>query len=159
MRVALVHRAIDIASLLAEVSDASCGAACVFVGSVRDVNDGRAVTGIDYSAYESMAEREMAAIAREADEQFGVSRLVVEHRLGHLGLGDVSIAIVAGHAHRMAALDATRFVIEQVKQRVPIWKREHYVDGTREWVGAGTGSESAEQGTEVPINSTEASAR
>ena len=154
MRVALVNRAIDIAALIAEVSDASCGGVSVFLGAVRNLNEGRDVTGIDYSAYESMAEREMTAIAREADERFGVNRVVIEHRLGHLGLGDVSIAIVAAHAHRAAALDTTRFVIEQVKQRVPIWKREHYVDGTREWVGAGTGN--GEQGTEDPVDVGEA---
>ena len=67
-------------------------------------------------------------------------RLVVEHRLGTLGLGDVSIAIVAAHARRAPALDAMRFAIEQLKRRVPIWKLELYVDGTREWVGAGTGN-------------------
>lgn len=148
VRVALVDQAIDVAALIAEVSDDSCGAASVFLGSVRNVNDGRPVIGIEYSAYGSMATREMAAIAREADEQFGVSRLVIEHRLGTLGLGDVSIAIVAAHAHRAPSLDAMRFVIEQVKQRVPIWKREHYVDGTREWVGSGIGNR--ELGIENP---------
>ena len=148
MRVALVDQAIDVAALIAEVSDDSCGAASVFLGAVRNVNDGHAVVGIEYSAYRSMALREMTAIAREADEQFGVSRLVVEHRLGTLGLGDVSIAIVAAHAHRAPSLDATRFVIEQVKRRVPIWKREHYADGTREWVASGTGK--GEPGAEPP---------
>ena len=148
VRVALVDQVIDVAALIAEVSDASCGAASVFLGSVRNVNDGRAVVGIEYSAYRSMALREMAAIAREADEQFGVSRLVVEHRLGTLGLGDLSIAIVAAHAHRAPSLDAVRFVIEHVKQRVPIWKREHYVDGTREWVGSVSGIGNRELGIE-----------
>lgn len=146
MRVALVDHPIDVAALIAEVSDDSCGAASVFLGAVRNVNDGRPVVGIEYSAYRSMAARELAAIATEADERFGVTRLVVEHRLGTLGLGDLSIAIVTAHSHRAPALDATRFVIEQVKQRVPIWKREHYVDGAREWVGAGTGN--GELGTE-----------
>ena len=139
MRVALVDRPIDVVALLAEVADDSCGASSAFLGRVRNVNDGRAVAGIEYSAYRSMAEREMAAIAREASEQFGVGRLVVEHRLGALGLGDVSVAVVAAHPRRAPALDATRFVIEQLKRRVPIWKLEHYEDGTREWVGAGTG--------------------
>jgi len=137
MRVALVDRPIDVAALIAEVSDESCGAVSVFLGAVRDVNDGRRVTGIEYSAYSSMAEREMGSIAREADERFGVTRLVVEHRLGALGLGDVSVAIVVAHPHRDAALLATRFVIEELKRRVPVWKREHYVDGTREWVASG----------------------
>ena len=137
MRVALVDRPIDPAALIAEASDDSCGAASVFLGCVRNVNDGRAVTGIEYSAYRNMAEREMNSIAREASEQFGVTRLVLEHRLGELGLGDVSVAVVVAHPHRAPSLDATRYVIEQLKRRVPIWKLELYADGTREWVGSG----------------------
>jgi len=139
MRIALVDREIDVAALIAEVSDHTCGASTVFLGCVRDVNDGRAVTAIEYSAYRSMAEREMAAIANEVQEAFGVSRLVIEHRLGTLALGEVSVAVVAAHPHRAPALDANRYAIEELKRRVPIWKLEHYVDGTREWVGAGTG--------------------
>jgi len=146
MRVALVDRAIDVGALLAEVADESCGASTAFLGTVRNVNDGRAVSGIEYSAYRSMAEREMAAIATEAAEQLGVTRLVVEHRLGALGLGDVSVAVVAAHPNRAPALAATRFVIEQLKRRVPIWKLEHYEDGTREWVGAGSGTREAPSG-------------
>jgi molybdopterin synthase catalytic subunit len=140
MRVALVDREIDVAALIAEVSDNTCGASTVFLGCVRDVNDGRAVTAIEYSAYRSMAEREMAAIANEAQDAFGVSRLVIEHRLGTLALGEVSVAVVAAHPHRTPALDANRYAIEELKRRVPIWKLEHYVDGTREWVGAGSGN-------------------
>ena len=148
MRVALVDRPIDAAALIGEVSDESCGAASVFLGCVRNVNDGRAVTGIEYSAYRTMAEREMNTIAREAGERFGVSRLAIEHRLGELGLGDVSVAVVVAHPHRGPSLDATRYVIEQLKRRVPIWKLELYADGTREWVGAGSGMR--EEGSEAP---------
>ena len=133
-RAAVVERPIDVAALMAEVADPSVGAVSVFVGTVRDVNEGRAVRGIEYSAYTSMAEREMAAIVDEARVRFGVERLVVEHRVGTLGVGDASVAIVVASPHRAAALDATRYVIEELKQRVPVWKREHYVDGTREWV-------------------------
>jgi len=136
MRVALVDHPIDLAALISEVGDESCGAATVFLGCVRNVHEGRALTGIYYSAYRSMTECEMTAIAREAAERFGVTRLIVEHRLGALGLGDVSVAIVAAHPHRAPALDAMRYAIEQLKHRVPIWKLELYVDGTREWVGS-----------------------
>ena len=138
MRIAVVDREIDVASLIAEVGDDSCGAVSVFLGCVRDINDGRPVTGIEYSAYQAMAEREMASIVSETASRFDISRLVVEHRVGALGLRDVSVAVVAAHPHRAPALDATRFVIEQLKQRVPIWKLEHYTDGSREWVGAAT---------------------
>lgn len=134
MRVAIVDRPIDAAALLAEVGDATTGATTLFLGTVRNVNDGRAVSGIEYSAYRAMAERELEAIAREAVERFDTSRVVVEHRLGTLSLGDVSVAIAVAHAHRGPAYDASRYIIEALKRRVPIWKREAYVDGTREWV-------------------------
>lgn len=134
MRIALVQRPIDVAALLAEVSSASSGATTLFLGTVRDVNEGRAVSGIDYSAYDTMAVREMQRIAAEAMERFGTPHIVLEHRVGFLALTDVSIAIAVSHARRAPAMDASRFVIEEVKRRVPIWKREHYADGTREWV-------------------------
>jgi molybdopterin synthase catalytic subunit len=133
-RVAIVTREIDVAALMAETQSNEFGAVSVFVGTVRGVNDGRGVTAIDYSAYTSMAESELASIISEAEDRFGVSAIVVEHRVGALGIGDVSVAIVAAHAHRAPALDCTRYVIEEIKTRVPIWKREHYADGTREWI-------------------------
>jgi molybdopterin synthase catalytic subunit len=134
MRTAIVQRPIDPQALLADVARTANGATILFLGSVRDVNDGRAVTGIEYASYESMAARELDAIAREASSRFGTDDIVVEHRIGRLGLGEVSVAIAVAHAHRAAAYDASRFVIEELKRRVPIWKREEYVDGTREWV-------------------------
>ena len=134
MRSALVTRPLDPAALLAEVADVATGATILFVGTVRDVNDGRAVTGIDYSAYEAMAERELAAIAREASQRFGTTHVVVEHRLGALALGEASVAIAVAHERRAPAYELSRWVIEELKRRVPIWKREHYLDGTREWV-------------------------
>jgi molybdopterin synthase catalytic subunit len=136
IRSAIVRRAIDVAALLAEVEDTANGATVLFLGHVREVNDGRAVTGIEYSAYGEMAERELATIAAECASAFGITHLAVEHRLGALALGDASIAIVVAHAHRAAAYEASRFVIEEVKRRLPIWKREGYVDGSSEWVNA-----------------------
>lgn len=133
-RSAIVTREIDPAALMAEVQSTQCGAISVFAGTVRDTNDGRGVTAIDYSAYTSMAESELERILTEAHDRFGVMAIVVEHRVGALALGDVSVAIVAAHVHRAPALDCTRFVIEEIKKRVPIWKREHYADGAREWV-------------------------
>ncbi len=134
IRTAIVTRPIDAAALIAEVASDAHGATSLFLGTVRDVNDGRAVTGMEYTAYDAMASRELAKIAAEAAEQFDGVSLVIEHRTGTLELCDVSVAIAAAHAHRAPALDATRFVIEQLKKRVPIWKREHYMDGTREWI-------------------------
>src|SRR5438105_9891658 len=133
-RVAVVSRAIDPAALIAEVQSPEFGAISLFVGTVRDINDGRSVTALDYSAYVAMAESELSAILADAEIKFGVTTIVVEHRIGALSLGDVSIAIACAHPHRQPAMDCTRFVIEEIKKRVPIWKREHYADGSHEWV-------------------------
>jgi molybdopterin synthase catalytic subunit len=134
MRTSLVRRPIDPAALLSEVGRFGNGASVLFIGTVRDINDGRAVTGMEYTAYEVMAERELARIVEEAAIRFETDDVVVEHRLGTLDLGEASVAIAVAHAHRARAFDAARYVIEQLKNRVPIWKLEHYVDGTREWV-------------------------
>jgi molybdopterin synthase catalytic subunit len=133
-RFALVSREIDPASLVKEIASAEYGATSLFIGTVRGENDGRSVSGIDYSSYTAMAEAELERIVDEAEDRFGVSALIVEHRVGPLSLGDVSVAIAAAHAHRAPALDCTRYVIEEIKKRVPIWKMEYYIDGTREWV-------------------------
>ena len=131
---ALVTVPINVNALLLRVSGEGVGAVTLFLGTVRNVNDGRAVTGIDYEAYGAMAESELQAIAREAVQANPELRLAVEHRIGTLVLGDVSVAIAAGHAHRAQAYDASRGVIEAIKKRVPIWKREHYAEGDWNWV-------------------------
>jgi molybdopterin synthase catalytic subunit len=134
MRTAIVERTLDPAALLAEVASHSCGASVVFVGTVRDMNDGRAVEALDYAAYAPMASREMDAIVGAAEARWPGARIVCEHRSGLLELGDASVVVAAAHPHRGEAFDACRFVIEELKARVPIWKRERYADGTREWV-------------------------
>lgn len=135
----IVHQAIDASALIAEVARPGNGAVLLFLGIVRETNDGRGVTGIEYSAYEAMAAGEMQSIADEVGEAFGVDDVLIEHRLGELGLSAVSVGIAVGHPHRAEAYDASRRVIEELKRRVPIWKREHYVDGSRQWVdNAGT---------------------
>lgn len=137
MRSAIVDRELDAAALLAEVLRPRHGAGVLFVGVVREHNAGRAVTGMEYSAYREMAERELAAIVAEAAARDDGVEIAVEHRLGTLAIGEASVVIAVAHPHRGAAYDASRYVIEQLKHRVPIWKREHYADGTREWVHAG----------------------
>ena len=125
---------IDAAALVHEVASQEHGAILLFLGVVRDVNDGRSVTGIEYSAYEAMATSELQAIAVEAAHRFGSANVVIVHRLGELGLEEASVGIAVAHAHRDEAYQLSRWTIEELKRRVPIWKREHYVDGTREWV-------------------------
>jgi molybdopterin synthase catalytic subunit len=133
-RVAVVSEPIDTAAVLREVDSPAHGASILFVGTVREVNDGRPVDGMEYTAYVGMAEKEMGAIAKEASERFSGSFVVIVHRIGELAIGEASVAIATANAHRDAAYQASRYVIEQLKARVPIWKREHYTDGTREWI-------------------------
>lgn len=125
---------IDPQALLRAVAGPANGALLLFLGVVREVNDGRAVSGIEYSAYETMAARELLAIATEAAERFGMADISIEHRLGTLELEEASVGIAVAHPHRGTAYDASRWIIEELKRRVPIWKKEHYADGTREWV-------------------------
>ena len=130
----LVREPIDPTVVIRAVSTRANGAVLLFLGAVRHVNDGRDVTGIDYAAYEAMAQRELDAIVAEGTTRFGTPDVAIVHRLGELAVEDVSVAIAVGHPHRDTAYAFSRWVIEELKRRVPIWKREHYVDGTREWV-------------------------
>jgi molybdopterin synthase catalytic subunit len=134
MRTGIVDRTIDPCAVLDSVSGHHNGASVLFVGTVRDVNDGAHVSGLDYSAYTEMATRELETIAREAAERWLTDDIAIEHRIGSLELGDVSVAIAVGHPHRGEAYEASRYIIEELKKRLPIWKREHYVDGRCEWV-------------------------
>lgn len=136
MRSAIVDRPIDSCALLSEVANTRNGATVLFVGTVRDTNDGASVSGLDYSSYTEMAERELAAIVLETVERWDTSDIVVEHRIGTLRLGEASVAIAVAHPHRGQAYDASRYIIEELKKRLPIWKREHYVDGRSDWVNA-----------------------
>jgi|ERR1051326_2742996 molybdopterin synthase catalytic subunit len=137
---AIVDHPIDVSGVIERVSRTANGATVVFLGNVREVNDGREVSGIEYTAYRSMAERELASIVQEAAALGDTNDIAVEHRLGELSVGECSVAIAVGHPHRGRAFETARRVIEELKRRVPIWKREHYVDGSREWVSAATGS-------------------
>lgn len=133
---AIIDSPIDVARVLERVGRHANGAIVLFLGTVRELNDSRDVTGIEYTAYRGMAERELRSIVEEAAALAESNDVAVEHRLGELAVGECSVAVAVGHPHRARAFEAARYVIEQLKERVPIWKREHYVDGTREWVAA-----------------------
>lgn len=134
LHVAIVTAPIDVGALLTRAQAPGVGAVSLFLGTVRDLNDGRPVSGMEYEAYAPMAESELRAIAEETCARVAGLRMVVEHRVGTLEIGEASVAIVAAHAHRAQAMDGARDVIEALKQRVPIWKREHYLSGDREWI-------------------------
>jgi molybdopterin synthase catalytic subunit len=132
----LTSSPLDLAVLIGGVEASDRGAVTSFLGLVRDHHGGRKVIRLEYSAYAPMAEAELARIVEEAEGRWPV-RIALAHRIGALAVGDASIAVAAGSAHRDEAFAACRFVIEEVKRRVPIWKKEFYADGTIEWVGAG----------------------
>ena len=129
----LTRHPLDVNDLLARVQGADRGGTCVFLGSVRN-DDG--VTAIDYSAYEQMANEEIARILGEAQRQWPDARVILQHRLGEIPAGAASIAIAAAAPHRDEAFTACRFVIEEVKKRLPIWKKEMFADGTTAWTDA-----------------------
>jgi molybdopterin synthase catalytic subunit len=132
----LIRDLIDVGALLALVQSPERGGIASFLGTVRNHHRGREVLRLEYSAYEPMAEAECGRIIREAESRWNVA-VALRHRVGNLEIGDTAVAIAAASAHRDEAFLACRYVIEEVKQRVPIWKREVYADGTVEWVGSG----------------------
>ncbi len=129
----LTQHPLDPAVLARAVASPAHGAIATFVGLVRDHHDGRAVRSLRYSAYEPMAEAVAAEIVAEAEARWPV-RVALGHRLGDLAVGDAAVAVAAGSAHREAAFAACRYVIEEVKRRVPIWKLERHPDGSETWV-------------------------
>lgn len=121
-------------TLLAEVQGPERGGTCVFLGTVRNGPDEGGVTDIEYSAYDAMAEAEIGRMLAEARDRWPEARVALRHRLGKIPAGEASIGIAAAAPHREEAFAACRYVIEAVKQRLPIWKKEVRVDGTTTWV-------------------------
>lgn len=129
----LSREPLDLMALLAEVVAPERGGVASFLGLVRNHHQGRPVEKIEYTAYEEMAEAVCRQVVAEAESQWPV-RVGLRHRLGELAVGDAAVAVIAAGAHREEAFAACRFVIEEVKRRVPVWKRERFQDGTEEWV-------------------------
>lgn len=125
---------LDVSDLLARVGEPSDGAVLLFLGVVRDHAHGRPVTGMTYEAYREMAETVLADIAREAAALLETDGVAVVHRVGELSVGDVSVAVAVSSPHRAQAYWASRHVIEAIKERLPVWKREHYAVGEPRWV-------------------------
>ncbi len=125
---------IDPAEVLARVGSTGDGATLLFLGVVRDHADDRPVSGMRYDAYQEMAGEVLRTIAEEAAERLGTDHVALLHRFGELAIGDVSVAIAVSSPHRGEAYEASRYVIEEIKERLPVWKKEHYVDGASEWV-------------------------
>jgi molybdopterin synthase catalytic subunit/molybdopterin converting factor small subunit len=127
--VALVREPIDAAAIDRTIKAGADGAVCVFDGIVRDNTRGKQTLHLDYEAYEEMALKQMQLLRTEAMEHFGVRDVAIVHRLGRLLVGETSVYIAVASAHRGAAFDACRWVIDTLKKTVPIWKKEQFVDG------------------------------
>src|SRR5262249_26522789 len=133
----LTHEPIDSHALTEQVRRPDCGAVVTFLGTVRDLTDGRETVALDYEAYPGMAEKKMAEIEREARERWPVGEMMLVHRLGHLAVGEGRVAVAVSGPHRGQAFDACRYAIDRLKELVPIWKKENWADGTTEWVHPG----------------------
>lgn len=134
IRVELTAAPLELETLPGALASEEDGAVLVFLGVVRNRNQGRGVTGLEYEAYQEMGEKVLAQIAGEAGESFGTDRILVRHRVGVLEVGEVSTLIAVATPHREEAYRASRYIIEEIKKRLPVWKKEHYVDGERRWV-------------------------
>jgi molybdopterin synthase catalytic subunit len=130
----LTRSPISLDALLGEVSAPDRGGTCVFLGTVRNGPKEQGVTAIEYSAYEEMVEVEFGRLLADAGGRWPEARVAVRHRLGVIPSGQASIAIAAAAPHRAEAFEACRFVIEEVKRRIPVWKKELRIDGSETWV-------------------------
>jgi len=136
IQVGLTRAPIDPGALVRSVGDPRAGAVALFCGTVRAHSRDRDVRSLEYEAYDLLAEREMRRIAAEAAERWPVLRIAVVHRLGHLGVGEISVGVAVSSPHRPEAFAAARYLIDTLKQTVPIWKKEVWADG-EEWIGSG----------------------
>lgn len=133
----LSDQTLDIAALLSETEDERCGALAVFGGTVRidnPDNKAQAVTAIDYSAYEPLAIKTLQEIEQETLKRFGVYQCRLSHRTGKLAVGELSVLVVVRAGHRPEAFEAARWAIDTLKDRVPVWKNEHYADGSSDFL-------------------------
>jgi molybdopterin synthase catalytic subunit len=132
---------IDTAELLNRARSPDAGAVVLFLGTTRELTSGRRTTTLDYEAYNPMAERKLAELEAEARRHWPLVECSIVHRVGRVPLADVSVAIVVSTPHRAAAFAAGQWLIDSLKRDVPIWKCEHWADGTCEWVHPDTSNQ------------------
>lgn len=133
-RIRVSEGLIEPGPLAAEVGDAGAGAVVVFLGTVRDHSPGKAgITHLEYEAYTEQVEAKIAEIVAEAGNRWPILRAVVEHRIGQVEVGEASVGVAVSSPHRAEAFEAARFLIDELKERAPIWKKEHWPGGA-EWV-------------------------
>jgi len=133
----LTQDAIDVSAVWRAAASPRAGAVVLFLGTVREETGGRRTQSLTYEGYAEMANRALAELEAEAMRRWSLCRCAIVHRLGELAVGEISVAVAASAAHRQAAFEASRWLIDRIKQVVPIWKQEHWEDGATEWVHPG----------------------
>ena len=140
----------DHTALARSLADPQAGACATFEGWVRNRNEGQPVLSLEYEAYVPLAEKEGEKILREAREKFSLVGAACTHRTGHLQLGELAVWVGVTAEHRGAAFDACRYIIDEAKARLPIWKKEHYASGATAWINCATRGEHAEGAGPMP---------
>ena len=130
----LTHDPIDYLALTEAVRRPGCGGVVLFLGTVRDLTGNEVTTALDYEAYPAMAERKLAQVEEEPRARWPVGDIALVHRLGHLEVGEISVAVAVACPHRAQAFEACRYAIDRLKEIVPIWKKENRPSGATEWV-------------------------
>lgn len=130
----LTEETIDVTDLLGSVCCPDAGAVVLFLGTVRERTGSRVTNSLDYECYPEMAEKKLDELKTEARGRWPLQECSIVHRLGHLGVGEVSVAVAVSSGHRRVAFEAGQWLIDRIKEVVPIWKKENYVDGTSDWV-------------------------
>jgi len=130
----LTDKPISTDAVLEAVRSPAAGAVVLFLGTVREMTEGRRTESLEYECYEEMARKELAELETEARGRWPLVKAAVVHRLGHLPLGEISVAIAVSSPHRRAAFEAGQWLIDRIKEVVPIWKKENYTDGGSDWV-------------------------
>ena len=136
----LTHQTIDTAKVLAEVGSSEAGAVVLFLGTTREFTDGRQTESLDYEAYSEMAAVQLAEMEAQARQRWPITHCAIVHRLGRVALAEASVAIAVSTPHRHDAFEAGRWLIDTLKEVIPIWKKENWADGTTEWVHPGVPS-------------------
>jgi molybdopterin synthase catalytic subunit len=130
----LTHDVIDYHALTEQVRRPGCGGVVLFLGTVRDLTGEQVTAALDYEAYPGMAEKKLAQVESETRAKWPVGDVAIVHRLGHLEVSEVSVAVAVSCPHRAEAFEACRYAIDRLKEVVPIWKKENWADGRTEWV-------------------------
>jgi molybdopterin synthase catalytic subunit len=139
--IALTNEPIDVAAVLHRVQSPLAGAVVLFLGTTREITGQRRTESLEYECYPEMAACKLQELEAEARRRWQLVECAVVHRLGHLGIGEPSVAVAVSSAHRQAAFEAGKWLIDTLKETVPIWKKENWADGTAEWVHPGVTSE------------------